>query len=44
MKQLIVEIDETTAAKTAGLSAQQGLKLIIDEKTVSSCLLIPLKR
>ncbi|CAA9890830.1 conserved hypothetical protein [Candidatus Methylobacter favarea] len=42
MKQLIVEIDETTeariiiAAKTAGLSAQQWLKRIIDEKTVSS--------
>jgi hypothetical protein len=40
MKQLIVEIDETTearintAAKTAGLSAQQWLKRIIDEKTV----------
>ena len=42
MKQLIVEIDETTeariitAAKTAGLSAQQWLKQIIDEKTVNS--------
>jgi hypothetical protein len=42
MKQLIVEIDETTevriitAAKIAGLSAQQWLKRIIDEKTVSS--------
>jgi len=42
MKQLIVEIDESTeariitAAKTAGLSAQQWLKRIIDEKTVSS--------
>jgi hypothetical protein len=42
MKQLIVEIDETTeariisAAKTAGLSTQQWLKRIIDEKTVSS--------
>ncbi|MDD5267174.1 MAG: hypothetical protein PHO08_08615 [Methylococcales bacterium] len=42
MKQLIVEIDETTeariitAAKTAGLSAQQWLKRIIDEKTASS--------
>jgi hypothetical protein len=42
MKQLIVEIDETTeariitAAKTAGLSAQQWLKRIIDEKTVNS--------
>ena len=40
MKQLIVEIDETTearintAAKTAGLSAQHWLKRIIDEKTV----------
>ncbi len=42
MKQLIVEIDETTevriitAAKIAGLSAQQWLKRIIDEKTVNS--------
>ena len=42
MKQLILEIDETTeariftAAKTAGLSAQQWLKRIIDEKTVAS--------
>ena len=42
MKHLIVEIDETTearintAAKTAGLSAQQWLKRIIDEKTVTS--------
>jgi hypothetical protein len=42
MKQLIVEIDETTeariikAAKIAGLSAQQWLKRIIDEKTVTS--------
>ena len=42
MKQLILEIDETTeariitAAKTAGLSAQQWLRRIIDEKTVGS--------
>ena len=42
IKQLILEIDETTeariytAAKTAGLSAQQWLKRIIDEKTVAS--------
>ncbi len=42
MKQLILEIDETTeariftAAKTAGLSAQQWLRRIIDEKTVTS--------
>ena len=42
MKQLILEIDETTeariftAAKTAGLSAQQWLQRIIDEKTVAS--------
>ena len=42
MKQLLLEIDETTeariftAAKTAGLSAQQWLKRIIDEKTVAS--------
>ncbi len=42
MKQLILEIDETTeariftAAKTSGLSAQQWLKRIIDEKTVAS--------
>ena len=42
MKQLIVEIDETTeagintAAKIAGLSAQQWLKRIIDEKTVTA--------
>jgi hypothetical protein len=42
MKLLIVEIDETTearvntAAKAAGLSAQQWLKKIIDEKTVTS--------
>jgi hypothetical protein len=42
MKQLIVEIDETTeariikAAKIAGLSTQQWLKRIIDEKTVTS--------
>jgi hypothetical protein len=42
MKKLILEIDETTeariftAAKTAGLSAQQWLKRIIDEKTVAS--------
>ena len=42
MKQLIVEIDETTearintAAKTAGLSAQQWLKCIFDEKTVTA--------
>ncbi|MCX7102508.1 MAG: hypothetical protein NTX38_13745 [Methylobacter sp.] len=42
MKQLIVEIDETTeariitAAKIAGLSTQQWLKRIIDEKTVST--------
>jgi hypothetical protein len=42
MKQLIVEIDETTeakintAAKTAGLTAQQWLKRIIDEKTVTA--------
>lgn len=42
MKQLIVEIDESTearintAAKTAGLSAQRWLKRIIDEKTVTS--------
>lgn len=42
MKQLIVEIDEATeakintAAKTAGLTAQQWLKRIIDEKTVTA--------
>lgn len=42
MKQLIVEIDETTeakintAAKTAGLTTQQWLKRIIDEKTVTA--------
>ena len=42
MKKLILDIDETTeariftAAKTAGLSAQQWLKRIIDEKTVAS--------
>ena len=42
MKQLILEIDETTeariitAAKIAGLSAQQWLRRIIDEKTVAS--------
>ncbi|RIZ67195.1 MAG: CopG family transcriptional regulator [Methylococcales bacterium] len=42
MKQLILEIDDTTeariitAAKTAGLTAQQWLKNIIDEKTVTT--------
>ncbi|MCQ8105751.1 hypothetical protein NP590_16700 [Methylomonas sp. SURF-2] len=42
MKQLILEIDEITeakinaAAKSAGLSIQQWLKQIIDEKTVST--------
>ena len=42
MKQLIVEIDETiearinTAAKIAGLSAQQWLKRNIDEKTITA--------
>ena len=42
MKQLILEIDETTeakiitAAKVAGLSAQQWLKRIIDEKTMAA--------
>ena len=40
MKHLILEIDETTekrinnAAKIAGLSSQQWLKRIIDEKTI----------
>ena len=47
MKQLIVKIDETTevriitAAKIAGLSAQQWLKRIIDEKTVNSWQDVP---
>ncbi len=42
MKQLLLEIDETTeakinaAAKTAGLSTQQWLRQIIDEKTVAT--------
>ncbi|MBN2647124.1 MAG: hypothetical protein JXR44_05010 [Thiotrichales bacterium] len=42
MKQLLLEIDETTeakinaAAKTAGLSAQQWLRQIIEEKTTTS--------
>ena len=42
MTQLILEIDDTTeariitAAKTAGLTAQQWLKNIIDEKTVTT--------
>lgn len=42
MKQLLLEIDETTeakinaAAKTAGLSAQQWLRRIIEEKTATS--------
>lgn len=42
MKQLLLEIDETTeakinaAAKTAGLSTQQWLHKIIDEKTVTT--------
>ena len=42
MKQLLLEIDETTeakinaAAKTAGLSTQQWLRRIIDEKTSTS--------
>jgi hypothetical protein len=42
MKQLLLEIDESTeakinaAAKTAGLSAQQWLQQIIDEKTVTT--------
>lgn len=42
MKQLLLEIDETTeakinaAAKTAGLSTQQWLRQIIDEKTVTT--------
>lgn len=42
MKQLLLEIDETTeakinaAAKTAGLSAQQWLRQIIEEKTATS--------
>ncbi len=41
MKQLILEIDETTetkiitAAKVAGLSTQPWLRRIIDEKTVA---------
>ncbi|MCQ8105753.1 hypothetical protein NP590_16710 [Methylomonas sp. SURF-2] len=41
MKQLLLEIDETTeakinaAAKTAGLSTQQWLRRIIDEKTAT---------
>ena len=42
MKQLLLEIDETTeakinaAAKTAGLSTQQWLQKIIDEKTITT--------
>ena len=42
MKQLLLEIDETTeakinaAARTAGLSSQQWLQQIIDEKTVTT--------
>jgi hypothetical protein len=42
MKQLLLEIDETTeakinaAARTAGLSTQQWLQQIIDEKTAST--------
>ncbi|WP_404360683.1 hypothetical protein [Methylotuvimicrobium sp. KM1] len=42
MKQLLLEIDETTeakinaAARTAGLSAQQWLRRIIEEKTATS--------
>ncbi|MEI6147235.1 MAG: hypothetical protein WCP66_12510 [Methylococcales bacterium] len=42
MKQLILEIDDTTeakiitAAKVAGLSAQQWVKRIIEEKTVAA--------
>lgn len=42
MKQLLLEIDDITevkinaAAKTAGLSTQQWLQQIIDEKTVTT--------
>lgn len=42
MKQLLLEIDETTeakinvAAKTAGLSTQQWLRQIIEEKTATN--------
>ncbi len=42
MKQLLLEIDETTeakinaAAQTAGLSTQQWLRQIIEEKTATS--------
>lgn len=42
MKQLLLEIDETTevkinaAAQTAGLSIQQWLRQIIDEKTAAN--------
>lgn len=42
MKQLLLEIDDTTeakinaAAKTAGLSTQQWLRQMIEEKTAAS--------